>query len=91
MLFQRTNSIRSDILNYRKTIDDIIVSEWKDRPYTCDCHESEFCDKHHKHVVAGDLNIISNDKSRELLEKGPTYREKQKFDWKAIKVEIKKD
>ena len=90
VLFTRTNSIRSDILNYRQTIDDIKIHEWKDRPYTCDCHKSEFADPHHKHIVTGDLNVIQNKSLRELLEKGPTYREEQKIDWKAIQNEISK-
>ena len=83
------NSIRLDILNSRKTIDAIVVSEWKDRPYTHDCHKSEFCDKHHQHVVTGDLNIIKHDSLRNLLVKGPTYREQQKIDWKTIRTQIK--
>ena len=37
ILYTRTKSIRSKILNYRKTIDEIKIEEWKGRPYTCDC------------------------------------------------------
>ena len=40
--------------------------------------------------MTGDLNVIQNKSLRELLEKGPTYREEQKIDWKAIQNEISK-
>jgi hypothetical protein len=40
--------------------------------------------------VTGDWNVIQNKSLRELLEKGPTYREEQNINWKAIQNEISK-
>ena len=72
VLFTRTKSIRSSILNYRQTIDEIKTNDWKDHTYTCDCHNSQHCDKHHGHIVTGNLDLIKNKLLRELIEKGPT-------------------
>ena len=89
MLFTRTKSIRSSILNYRQTIESIVAAEWKNKPYTCDCQNSTHCDQDHSHVVTGDLHIIKNDLLRKLLEKGPTYREKNAINYDKVKQEIK--
>ncbi len=86
VLLSRTNSIRSDILNYRQTIDDIRIDEWKDRLYTCDCHKSEFVVLHHKHIVTSNLTVIQNESLQELLEKAPTYREEQNIQNEIVKV-----
>ena len=34
------------------------------------------------HKVTGDLNIVENTCLRDLISKGPKYREPQKFSWK---------
>ena len=34
------------------------------------------------HVVTGDLNIVCNEKLRDLLRKGPKYREPAPFTWR---------
>ena len=49
---------------------------------------SEFCDSHHKHIVSGDLRIISNPKLRKLLSKGPNYREPKTLNYKKCKQAI---
>ena len=41
-------------------------------------------------MVTGDHNIIPNYSLRNLLGKGPTYREKQKLDWKTVRDQITK-
>ena len=55
---------------------------------TCDCINSEFCDSHHKHIVSGDLRIISNPKLRKLLSKGPNYREPKTLNYSKCKQAI---
>ena len=41
----------------------------------CECNNSPFADRHHKHIVIGDLRIIRNDVLRKLFIKEPKYRE----------------
>ena len=56
----------------------------------CDCHNSDFCDPNHKHIVTGDLRIISNDKLRKLFNKGPNFREKSTINYNKCKKSVHK-
>ena len=47
----------------------------------CSCSSSEFCYGPAGHVVTGDLRIIKDAKLRELVNKGPFYREQNIIDW----------
>ena len=72
--------IRSKILNYRETVSslDVVVDDEVSFVHglpSCECEHSEFCDPHHKHVITGDLRVVSNAKLHKLLTKGPNYRE----------------
>ena len=42
----------------------------------------------HGHVITGDLMVIENVKLRELVSKGPKYREPNKINWKSTKTVI---
>ena len=85
--------IRSKILNYRDTVSslDIVVDEdvsfVRNLP-SCECEHSEFCDPHHKHIVTGDLRVVSNQKLRKLLTKGPNYREPKMLNYNSCQKEI---
>ena len=43
---------------------------------------SEFCYNPAGHVITGDLNIVRISKLRDILSKGPKYREPRSFTWK---------
>ena len=85
--------IRSKILNYKETVSslkiDVVgnVSLVENLP-SCDCENSEFCDPHHKHIVSGDLRIITNSKLRKLISKGPNYREPKMQNYRKCKESI---
>ena len=40
----------------------------------------------HSHVITGDLRVIENAKLRELVGKGPKYREPNRVNWKATET-----
>ena len=88
-----TSPIRSKILNYRETVSslDIVIDDEvpfvRDLP-SCECQSSEFCDPHHKHIVSGDLRVVTNQKLRKLLSKGPNYREPKTLNYNKCKREI---
>ena len=62
------------------------VSEYFSNPQTCQCKESRFCYKPHGHVITGDLRVTENAKLRELVAKGPKYREPNRVHWKATET-----
>ena len=62
------------------------VSEYLSNPQTYQCNESKFCYEPHGHVITGDLRVIENAKLRELVTKGPKYREPSRVNWKATET-----
>ncbi len=85
--------IRSKILNYKETVSDLNICVDEDVSFvenlpSCDCTSSEFCDPHHKHIVSGDLRIISNTKLRKIISKGPNYREPKMLNYQKCKKSI---
>ena len=47
----------------------------------CECNTSSHLYQPYGHVITGDLSIIPNFKLRDLIAKGPKYREPCKVDW----------
>ena len=70
--YKYPGTIRSRVLNYKEAYDDKDCDISK---MTCDCSNNQFLDKHHKHVITGDLAFIQNNKLRTLLSKGLNYRD----------------
>ena len=62
------------------------VSEYLFNPQTCQCKESKFCYEPHGHVITEDIRVIENAKLKELVAKGPKYREPNRVNWKATET-----
>ena len=90
VLFLRSRLIGSQIFNYKTVVENLETKEWNADAQQCGSSTSEFCDPQHGHIVTGNLNVITNDKLRRLLTKGPTYREANDLDWKKVFTCIKK-
>ena len=45
----------------------------------CECSSSNFCSA--GHIVTGDLKVIKNIKLRNMIAKGPNYREQNNINW----------
>ena len=74
-------------LDYRKAFDSVLPHDWVIKSLqTCQCKESKFCYEPHGHVITGDLRVIENAKLRELVAKGPKYREPNRVNWKATET-----
>ena len=78
MTYKLSNTVRSKILNYKATVESIVIDEevsFTTETDDCQCADSSFVDQHHQHIITGDLRLIENAKLRKLLTKGPNYRE----------------
>ena len=73
--YEYTSTVASKIFNFAPALSNLNVSEYLSNPQTCQCKESKFCYEPHGHVITGDLRVIENAKLRELVAKGPKYRE----------------
>ena len=79
--------IRSKVLNYSKVLKEFRLDDEEVFP-PCNCHSSEFKDPFHNHIITGNLDIIKNDRLRNLMRKGWGYREDPVIRWKSVKKEI---
>ncbi|KAK3087212.1 hypothetical protein FSP39_003163 [Pinctada imbricata] len=79
--YSYTPTVASKIYNYKRFLQCIDLSNPSLHPLPCECSSSDFNYSPCGHVITGDLSIVKNDKLRELLKKGPKYRESMSFTW----------
>ena len=92
VVYRLTQSIRSAILNYNKFVCSLDLNAFhlNNSIIPCHCHEfdNKYIDNHHKHILTGDLSIITNDKLSKLILKGPKYREPTKINFSIARSTI---
>ena len=90
VVYQLTSSIRSKIFNYKKFVQSIEVDKFiqDNSILPCECHLSPYLNHQHGHVITGDLNIVTDKNLRNLLSKGPKYREPFPFSFEKAKENI---
>ena len=76
-----TKTIASKIFNFSSTLSDLDYRQFHNNPTQCECNTSSHLYQPYGHVITGDLSIIPNSKLRDLIAKGPKYREPCKVDW----------
>ena len=81
-----TSTVASKLFHFAPTLSNLNVSEYLSNSQTCQCKKSKFCYEPHGHVITGDLRVIENAKLRELVAKGPKYREPNRVNWKATET-----
>ena len=86
MSYEYTSTVANKLFNFAPALSNLNVSEYFSNPQTCQCKESKFCYEPHGHVITGDLRVIENAKLRELVGKGPKYREPNRVNWKATET-----
>ena len=73
-------------LNYKASLQQLDCSNstfnvFPQDPIPCNCSDSQFLYAPCGHIVRGDLNIVRNIKLRDILRKGPKYREPVSYSW----------
>ena len=77
-----TKPVASKLFNYKQALKHLNVHDFKANPPPCTCSSSPFLYSPAGHIITGDLNIVQNDLLKDLLYKGPKYREPRPFSWK---------
>ena len=72
--YSYTNTIRSQIVNYKQTIEEIGNNTFTCR---CDNYPDVFVNDTYGHVFTGNLDIIRNPNLKKLLNNGLNYRDQQ--------------
>ena len=75
--YKLTPPITSTIFNFNRFVSNLDLGLLLTNldSLQCKCDNSPFADRHHKHIVTGDLRIIRNNVLRKIFIKGPRYRE----------------
>ena len=76
-----TKTIANKVFNFSSTLSDLDYHQFHNNPSQCECNTSSHLYQPYGHVITGDLSIIPNFKLRDLIAKGPKYREQFKVDW----------
>ena len=79
--YSYTSSVATQMFNYKTSLQQIDFQSLSQNPLPCPCSGSEFLYAPCGHIVTGDLNIVRNDKLRDLLRKEPKYRDPVSFLW----------
>ena len=79
--YKYNKSIAGKLFNYKQTLTEETINSFEAGDITCDCQVSRFKDDNHDHVIAGNFDIIENEKLRNIIRKGPKYRLPQKINW----------
>ena len=74
--YKLTQPISTKFFNFNGFVNNLDLDLFLTNPDSlpCKCNNSPFADRHHKHIVTGDLRIIRNNVLRKLFIKGPKYR-----------------
>ena len=86
--YQYTNTVASRLFNFSSTLSNLDITNYLSNPQHCQCNTSKFCNEPHGHVITGNLMVIENVKLRELVAKGPKYREPNKINWKSTETVV---
>ena len=76
------------IFNFSSALSNLYIHDFIDNPTYCNCKCSAYCYPADCHVITGDLNIINNHKLKDLILKGPKFREPNKVNWAKNKSMI---
>jgi hypothetical protein len=79
--YEYTNTIAGKIFNFSSALSNLDIRAFLDNPLDCNCKSLAYCYPTHGHVITGDLTIIDNHKLKDLILKGPKYREPNKVNW----------
>ena len=85
MSYSYTKPIASKIFKYKKALQDF---KFNDPSFakqittdSCGCSLSRYKYGPVGHVITGDLNIVSNTKLKQMVAKGPKYRQALPINW----------
>ena len=86
--YKLTPPISTKFFNFNEFVNNLDLDLFLTNPDSlpCKCNNSPFADRHHKHIVTGDLQIIKNNILRKLFIKGPKYRKVRHINLEKTKL-----
>ena len=78
--YSYNRSVANKLFNYKPSLKDLDSDSIQN--LHCSCSSSKFKYEPCGHIVTGDSTFINNSKLRDLITKGPKFRENKSFTWK---------
>ena len=84
--------IRSTLFNYKQFVLHLNTDEFLKDPssikFCCNKYNNSFLNNHYGHIITGNLNIVNNERLRQLIPKGSKYREPKQIYFGEAREEI---
>ena len=85
-------SIRSTLFNNKKFVLHLNIDQFLKDPNSIKCccnkYDNSFINNHYGHIITGNLNIVNNERLRQLVSKGPKYQEPKQICFGEAREEI---
>ena len=84
VVYNLNPSIRLTLLSYKQFVLHLNIDEFLKDPNSikcccCDKYDNSFINNHYGHIITGNLNIVNNERLRQLISKGPNIENQNKF------------
>ena len=98
VVYNLNPSVRSTLFNYKQFVLHLNIDEFLKDPNSikcccCDKYDNSFINNHYGHIITGNLNIVNNERLRQLMLKGRKYQEPKQicFDEAREKIQTSID
>ena len=85
-------SIRSTLFNNKKFVLHLNIDQFLKDPNSIKCccnkYDNSFINNHYGHIIMGNLNIVNDERLRQLVSKGPKYQEPKQICFGEAREEI---
>ena len=92
VVYNLNPSIRSTLFNQKQFVLHLNTDEFLKNPNSIKCcsnkYENSFINNHYGYIITGNLNIVNNERLRQLLSKGSKYREPKQICFEEAREEI---
>ena len=79
VVYNLNPSIRLTLFNYKQFVLHLNTDEFLKNPnsikYCCNKYDNSFINNHYGLILTGNLNIVNNERLRQLISKDPKFRE----------------
>ena len=85
-------SVRSNLFNYKPFVLHLYIDEFLKDPTSMKCcsnkYDNSFINNHYSHIITGNLNIVNNERLRQLIFNGLKYGELKQICFEKAREEI---
>ena len=86
--YKYPKSIATKILNFNQVAKNFDSSSFNANDPNCDCESSNYIYGPYGHIITGNLDIIPHEDLRDLIRRGPKYREQCPINWGYCKKTV---